>query len=85
MHTASSANFTYFASRSASEYTMTALMPISRQARWILSAISPRLATSIFLNMSVCALALFDHEQRLSILHGLTVFAEYFLDDAALV
>jgi len=51
MHTASSANFTYLASLSASEYTMTALTPNSRHARWMRKAISPRLATRIFLNM----------------------------------
>ena len=33
MQTDSSAKRMYFASRSASEYTITALMPISRQAR----------------------------------------------------
>jgi hypothetical protein len=51
MHTASSASLTYLASRSACEYTTTDWMPISRQARWMRSAISPRLAISIFLNM----------------------------------
>ena len=53
MQTASSASFTYLASRSASEYTITALIPSSRQARWIRSAISPRLAIRIFLNMEM--------------------------------
>ena len=57
MHTASSASLTYLASRSASEYTITALTPSSWQARWIRRAISPRLATRIFLNM------LFTHNE----------------------
>src|SRR5574343_803655 len=51
---------------------MTALIPSSRHARWIRRAISPRFATRIFLNMS----ALFDDEQRLSVFHGLAVFAQ---------
>src|SRR3972149_470226 len=51
MHTDSSASFTYLASASASECTATVLMPSSRQARWMRSAISPRLAIRIFLNM----------------------------------
>ena len=36
---------------SASEYIATVLIPISRQARIILTAISPRLAISIFENI----------------------------------
>src|SRR5215218_9374983 len=44
MHTDSSASATYLASRSASECTHTVLMPSSRHARWMRSAISPRLA-----------------------------------------
>jgi len=51
MQTDSSASFTYFASRSASECTTTVLMPISRHARWMRRAISPRLAMSIFSNI----------------------------------
>lgn len=50
MQTASSANLTCSASRSASEYTATVLMPASRQARMIRRAISPRFAISTFLN-----------------------------------
>src|SRR3569832_1150864 len=53
MQTDSSASFTYLASRSASEYTATVLMPISRQARWIRRAISPRFAIRIFSNIWV--------------------------------
>jgi hypothetical protein len=51
MHTDSSASFTYFASVSASECTTTVRMPISRHARWMRSAISPRLAIRIFSNI----------------------------------
>src|SRR5690606_29820718 len=83
MHTASSASFTYLASRSASEYTITALMPISRQARWMRRAISPRLAIRIFLNM--VARPLLDHEQRLAVLHGLPVLNKDLGHGAALV
>src|SRR3569833_2697137 len=53
MQTDSSASFTYLASRSASEYTATVLIPISRQARWIRRAISPRFAIRIFSNIWV--------------------------------
>src|SRR5713226_4459306 len=68
MHTDSSASITYLASVSASEWIATVLMPISRQARWMRSAISPRLAISIFSNM-----LLLDQEKRLAILHRLAV------------
>src|ERR1700739_2817760 len=51
MQTDSSASFTYLASLSASEWTTTVRMPISRQARWMRRAISPRLAMRIFSNM----------------------------------
>src|SRR4030095_2693556 len=53
MHTDSSASFTYLASVSASECTTTVRMPNSRHARWMRSAISPRLAISIFLTTSL--------------------------------
>ena len=57
MQTDSSARRTYLASRSASEWTTTVLMPISRHARWMRSAISPRLAIRIFSNSLSVALA----------------------------
>src|SRR5438045_7520074 len=82
MHTASSASFTYLASRSASEYTTTDLTPSSRQARWIRRAISPRFAIRIFLNIEALSL---DDEERLSELHGLTVLAQDLRDPTALV
>jgi hypothetical protein len=49
MQTASSASRTCIASASAVEWTATVLMPISWQARWMRSAISPRLAIRTFL------------------------------------
>src|SRR6218665_256469 len=57
-------------------------MPSSRQARWIRRAISPRLATRIFLNMRD---GLFDDEQRLTVLDGLAVLAQDLRDRAGLV
>src|SRR5205085_12459311 len=68
MHTDSSASITYLASASASECTATVLMPISRQARWTRSAISPRLAMRIFSNK-----VLLDQEEGLTVLHRLAV------------
>src|SRR5690606_1970472 len=76
MQTDSSASLTYFASVSACEWTTTVLMPSSRQARWIRSAISPRLAIRIFSNMS------FDHEQRLAELHRRPVLDQDLADRA---
>ena len=52
MQTVSSASRTFIAWASAVECTATVLIPISRQARWILSAISPRLAISTFSNIA---------------------------------
>src|SRR5689334_251960 len=72
MHTDSSASITYFASASASECTATVLMPSSRQARWMRSAISPRLAMRIFSNMP----RLFDDEEALAVFHRLAVLHE---------
>src|SRR5437762_3129281 len=69
MHTDSSASLTYFASVSASECTTTVRMPSSRHARWMRSAISPRLAIRIFSNMPSA-----DDEKRLTVLHGLAAF-----------
>ena len=51
MQTASSAKRTCAARASASECTATVRMPSSRHARAIRTAISPRFAMSIFLNM----------------------------------
>src|SRR5215472_2374709 len=52
MQTVSSASRTCIAAASAVEWTATVLIPISRQARWIRSAISPRLAIRTFSNMA---------------------------------
>src|SRR5688572_21046316 len=76
MHTDSSASFTYFASVSASECTTTVRMPISRHARWMRNAISPRLAIRILPNISA------EDEKRLAVFHGLAVLHEDGLDDA---
>src|SRR6478752_5048614 len=51
MKTASSASSTWRASRSASEYTATVLMPIILAVLMTRQAISPRLAIRIFSNM----------------------------------
>src|SRR3954471_3813897 len=84
MQTASSASLTYLASRSASEYTITALMPSSRQARCTRNAISPRLAIRIFLNISACGPSL-DDEQRLAVFDRLPVLAQDLGDRSGLV
>src|SRR6476661_10715281 len=90
MQTDSSASATYFASRSASEWTTTVLMPSSRHARWIRSAISPRLAIRTLSN-SLSGLRagtrrrLSDHEQGLPEFDRLSVFSEHRLDDPARV
>src|SRR5947207_1269927 len=82
MHTASSASFTYLASRSASEYTTTDFTPSSRQARWIRRAISPRLAIRIFLNIRPLSL---DDEKRLTEFDRLAVLDQDLRDAAGLV
>src|SRR5437667_10355647 len=48
-------------------------MPISRHARWMRSAISPRFAIRIFSNIAKALPPLLDHEEGLAILHGLAV------------
>src|SRR5258708_29187942 len=76
MHTDSSASITYFASAWAAKCSATVLMPISRKARWMRSAISPRFAIRIFSNTR----GLFDDEERLAELDGLAVLHEDRLD-----
>src|SRR5690349_7658130 len=62
MHTLSSASRTCIASASAVECTATVEMPSSLQARWMRSAISPRLAMRTFSNIPSG-----DDEQRLAV------------------
>src|SRR5256885_16714176 len=77
MHTGSSASSTCLVLKSAVECTATVLIPSSRQARRMRSAISPRLAMTTFSIMrDICrgrghvkcsyGLPLFDDEQRLA-------------------
>src|SRR6185369_4527656 len=74
MHTVSSANSTCFNVVSAVEWTATVLMPSSRHARRIRSAISPRLAISTLSSIVVRPWALFfDDEQRLTELDRVAV------------
>src|SRR3954470_9035901 len=82
MHTDSSASLTYFASVSASECTTTVRMPSSRQARWMRSAISPRLAIRIFSNIQGSRRGSTDDEQRLAVLDRLAVLHQDCLDHA---
>src|SRR3954464_10895750 len=80
MHTVSSASRTCIASASAVEWTATVLMPISWQARCILSAISPRLAISsfwIFIGASA------EDDERLVELDRLSVHDHDLLDHPA--
>src|SRR5215203_1002556 len=93
MQTSSSANRTCSEFSSASEYTATVLMPSSRQAQMTRSAISPRFAIRIFLNMScrcrparedLSSIGRPDGEQPLAVLHRLAVF-HVGADDLAVV
>src|SRR5688572_21732910 len=72
MHTDSSARRTYIASLSAVEWTATVSMPISLQARWTRSAISPRLAIRIFSNIGAILISV-DDQQNLAELDRLGV------------
>src|SRR5262249_56436856 len=79
MQTDSSAKRTCMASLSAVECTATVWMPISRQARWMRSAISPRLAIRTFSNI---AEILFEDHQRLAIFHRLGILDQDLHDGA---
>src|SRR5579885_1201627 len=74
MHTLSSASLTCMALLSAVEWTATVRIPISRQARWMRNAISPRLAMSTFSNI---AAMLLQHDERLAEFHRRPVGDEY--------
>src|SRR3954453_10259302 len=71
MQPLSSASRTCIAAASAVECTATVAMPMSWQARWMRSAISPRLAMRIFWNKTTRGL--FDDHQRFAIFDRLTV------------
>ena len=71
------------ASASAVECTATLSMPISRQARMMRSAISPRLATSTLSNMGRAGLRLLDDQEELAVLHGIAVGHQELGDPAA--
>src|SRR5579872_3844739 len=75
MQTDWSANRTWELSRSASEYTATVWMPSSLQALIMRTAISPRLATRIFLNGP-------DGKQGLPVLDRLAIPDQLAFDDA---
>src|SRR5215470_12280690 len=77
MQTLSSASRTCIAALSAVECSATVLMPISRQARWTRSAISPRLAMRIFSNI------LFDDDQHFAVFHWRAVLDKDLRDLAA--
>src|SRR5258708_25107674 len=68
MQTVSSARRTFIARASAVECTATVLIPISWQARWMRSAISPRLAISTFSNMGEGFRRSLDQHQRRAVL-----------------
>src|SRR6188768_2091001 len=78
MHMAWSASRTCIASVSAVECTATVSMPISCAARWMRSAISPRLAIS----RRVMGMGSADHDQRLVELDRLRVLDQDLLHGA---
>src|SRR5262249_26591820 len=78
----SSASRTGSESVSAVEWAITVRIPISRHARRIRSAISPRLAMRIWWNIRLGAADRLQQEKRLSDLHRLAVL-RHDLDDAA--
>src|ERR1700760_3241615 len=80
MHTAWSARRTCIASVSAVECTATVWMPISWQARWMRSAISPRVAVRTLL----IGIGLLDDDERLVELDRLAVGDEHLRYRAAL-
>src|SRR5262249_54134284 len=80
MQTLSSARRTCMAPSSTVEWTATVLMPISRQARWMRSAISPRLAMSTLSNTG--PLALFDDHQDVAVFDRLLVLDHHLAHDA---
>src|ERR1035437_5075949 len=82
IQTVSSASSTCLVLKSAVECTATVLMPSSRQARKMRSAISPRLAMTIFSSMGN---GLLNNEQRLAEFHGLAVLDQDGLNRSGLL
>src|SRR3954463_4135004 len=82
MQTAASASRTCMASLSAVECTATVWMPISRQARWMRSAISPRLAIRTLSN--IVGLVLLDDHQWFAEFHRLGIVDQDLLEHAGL-
>src|SRR6056297_1168480 len=80
MQIASSAMRTCMASASAVECTATVCTPISRAARMTRSAISPRLAMRILLNIRLPRLL--DDHQRSAVFHGRAILDEDPFDGA---
>src|SRR5690606_38912068 len=80
MQIAWSASRTCIASASAVECTATVSIPISCAARWMRSAISPRLAIS----RRVIGMASANHDQRLVVLDRLGVLDQDLLHRAVL-
>src|SRR5579872_7219994 len=88
MHTDSSASSTCLRLASAVEWTATVLMPSSRQARRMRSAISPRLAMTIFSSILGAVgvdRTLLDHEQRLTEFHRFAILDHDRLNPAGLL
>src|SRR4249920_322757 len=77
MQTLSLARRTCIASVSAVEWTATVEMPSSRQARWILSAISPRLAIRTFSNIAARRGGSVDDEERFAVFDGRRVLDQH--------
>src|SRR5262245_47903629 len=73
MQTDSSASFTCMLCRSASEWTATVFKPISRQARMMRTAISPRLAIKTFLNMGGFFGVRLNFKERLTVFDRMAV------------
>src|SRR3954453_11477745 len=84
MCTALSGEDTTAETRSSGEYTATVRTPISRQARAIRSAISPRLAINTFSNIASALLG-FQREERLGVLDRFAIALHHLTDSATTV
>src|SRR5919106_2803052 len=83
MHTLASARRTCMASASMVECTATLSMPISRHARMMRSATSPRFATRTLSNMGTARPRSLNDQEELAILHGVAVSHQKLGDAAA--